>query len=91
MNSAAGRFLDADRIAVWTATEATYETQTALTGTGSPGVAKGVLAMIFLYTLAFNIGWNPLQVTYVIEILPYHLRAKVIPKNLHALWDLLTS
>ena len=33
--------------------------------------------MIFLYSLAFNIGWNPLQVTYVVEILPYHLRAKV--------------
>lgn len=32
--------------------------------------------MIFLYSLAFNIGWNPLQVTYVVEILPYHLRAK---------------
>ncbi|KAF4628325.1 hypothetical protein G7Y89_g9828 [Cudoniella acicularis] len=61
---------------VWTALEATYEQQTALSGAGSPGVAKGVLAMIFIYGLAFNIGWNPLQVTYVIEILPYHLRAK---------------
>ena len=35
------------------------------------------LSQIFLYTLAFNIGWSPLQVTYVVEILPYHLRAKV--------------
>ncbi|KAH8665140.1 putative sugar transporter [Tricladium varicosporioides] len=61
---------------VWTALEATYEQETALSGEGSPAVAKGVLAMIFLYSLAFNIGWNPLQVTYVIEILPYHLRAK---------------
>lgn len=33
--------------------------------------------MIFLCSLAYNIGWNPLQVTYVVEILPYHLRAKV--------------
>jgi hypothetical protein len=40
-------------------------------------VAKGILAMIFLYSLAYNIGWNPLQVTYVVEILPYYLRAKV--------------
>lgn len=32
--------------------------------------------MVFVYSLAYNIGWNPLQVTYVIEILPYHLRAK---------------
>lgn len=61
---------------VWTALEATYEISTNLTGSGSPSVAKGVLAIIFLYNLAFNIGWTPLQVTYVIEILPYHLRAK---------------
>ncbi|CAG8981521.1 hypothetical protein HYALB_00003094 [Hymenoscyphus albidus] len=61
---------------IWTALEATYEKQTANGGTANPAVAKGVLVMIFLYTLAFNIGWNPLQVTYVIEILPYHLRAK---------------
>lgn len=33
--------------------------------------------MIFLCSLAYNVGWNPLQVTYVVEILPYHLRAKV--------------
>ena len=62
---------------VWTALQATYDKQTANGGEGNPHVASGVLAMIFLYSLAFNIGWNPLQVTYVIEILPYHLRAKV--------------
>ena len=33
--------------------------------------------MIFLYSLAYNIGWGPLQVTYVVEILPYNLRARV--------------
>lgn len=43
---------------VWTALEATYEKSTDLDGTGSPGVAKGVLAMIFLYNLAYNIGWG---------------------------------
>ena len=32
--------------------------------------------MIFLYNAAFAIGWGPLQVTYVVEILPYNLRAK---------------
>ena len=62
---------------VWTALEATYEISTNLDGEGSPGVAKGVLAIIFLYYLAYNIGWGPLQVTYVVEILPYHLRARV--------------
>jgi hypothetical protein len=61
---------------VWTALEATYEISTSLSGSGNPNVARGVLAMIFLYNLAFNIGWTPLQVTYVIEILPYYLRAK---------------
>ena len=65
---------------VWTALQATYDKQTANGGEGNPHVASGVLAMIFLYSLAFNIGWNPLQVTYVIEILPYHLRAKVRKK-----------
>lgn len=62
---------------VWTALESTYEKSTALTGEGSDAVAKGVLAMIFLYNLAFAIGWGPLQVTYVVEILPYQLRARV--------------
>jgi len=66
---------------VWTALEATYEKSTDLTGEGSPGVAKGVLAMIFLYNLCFNIGWSPLQVTYVVEILPYQLRARVGPQQ----------
>ncbi|KAH9214696.1 general substrate transporter [Leptodontidium sp. 2 PMI_412] len=61
---------------IWTALEATYEKSTNLEGGGSKGVAKGVLAMIFLYNMAFSIGWGPLQVTYVVEILPYHLRAR---------------
>jgi len=62
---------------IWTGLQSTYEKQVDATGTGNPHVAKGVLAMIFLYSLAFNIGWTPLQVTYVVEILPYNLRARV--------------
>ncbi|KAH8660160.1 putative sugar transporter [Xylariales sp. PMI_506] len=61
---------------VWTALEATYEKQTDLTGTGSESYAKGVLAMICLYYVFFSVGWGPLQVTYVVEILPFKLRAK---------------
>ncbi|KAJ5485407.1 sugar transporter [Penicillium diatomitis] len=61
---------------VWTALEATYEIQTSLNGTGGDGYAKGVLAMIFLYTFFFSVGWTPLQVTYCIEILPFDLRAR---------------
>jgi len=62
---------------VWTGLQSTYEKQVDATGEGNPHIAKGVLAMIFLYSLAFNIGWTPLQVTYVVEILPYNLRARV--------------
>ncbi|KZL78159.1 hexose transporter [Colletotrichum tofieldiae] len=61
---------------IWTALQATYEKQTDLTGAGSPGLAKGVLAMIFLYNVTFTVGWGALQVTYVVEILPFNLRAK---------------
>ncbi|KAH8169852.1 sugar transporter domain-containing protein [Sarocladium implicatum] len=64
---------------VWTALEATYEKSTNLNedGTGGPsGVAKGVLAMIFLFNLFFTAGWGVLQVTYVVEILPFNLRAR---------------
>lgn len=61
---------------VWTALEATYEKQTGLDGSGGDGYAKGVLAMIFLYNFFFSIGWTPLQVAYVVEILPFNLRAR---------------
>ena len=66
----------ADYQTVWTGLQATYDSQIANGGEGNPAIARGVLAMIFLYSLSYNIGWNPLQVTYVVEILPYHLRAK---------------
>ncbi|KIL88267.1 lactose permease [Fusarium avenaceum] len=64
---------------VWTALEATYEMSTDLNedGTGGPsGIAKGVLAMIFLFNVFFTAGWGVLQVTYVVEILPFNLRAR---------------
>jgi hypothetical protein len=37
--------------------------------------------MIVLYNTFFAIGWGPLQVTYVVEILPYQLRARVNPSE----------
>ncbi|KAG5748788.1 hypothetical protein H9Q70_008538 [Fusarium xylarioides] len=64
---------------VWTALEETYEMSTDLNedGTGGPsGIAKGVLAMIFLFNVFFTAGWGVLQVTYVVEILPFNLRAR---------------
>lgn len=66
---------------VWTALEATYEKSTDLTGSGSPAIGKAVLAMIVLYNTFFAVGWGPLQVTYVVEILPYQLRARVNPSG----------
>ncbi|KAH6977362.1 putative sugar transporter [Ilyonectria sp. MPI-CAGE-AT-0026] len=73
MISTAGLFIV---YVIWTALQATYDKQVARDGTGDKGLAKGVLAMIFLYNFFFSIGWTPLQVTYVIEILPFNLRAR---------------
>lgn len=65
---------------VWTGLEATYEMSTSLRSSdgagGPPGIAKGVVALIFLYNMVFALGWGALQVTYVVEILPYQLRAR---------------
>ncbi|KAK6197041.1 putative hexose transporter [Scheffersomyces amazonensis] len=41
-------------------------------------LANGVLAMIFLYYLAYNFGANGLPYLYITEILPYSHRAKGI-------------
>lgn len=66
---------------VWTGMEATYEMSTNISTDadglpGQSGLAKGVVAMIFLYNMIFALGWGVLQVTYVVEILPYNLRAR---------------
>ncbi|CZT49535.1 related to hexose transporter protein [Rhynchosporium secalis] len=61
---------------IWTALMSSYEQSADPKSVKAKGLAKGVLAMIFLYNTAFSIGWGPLQVTYVVEILPYHLRAR---------------
>lgn len=57
--------------------EYTFEKQVEAGGAGSPTIGRAVLAMIFLYNASFNIAWAPLQVTYVVEILPFNLRARV--------------
>jgi hypothetical protein len=61
---------------IWTALQATYDKQVEATGKGSSALGSGVIAMIVLYNTSFNIGWTPLQVTYVVEILPFNLRAR---------------
>ncbi|KAJ5618983.1 hypothetical protein N7510_002967 [Penicillium lagena] len=43
---------------------------------GNPAAGHTVIAFIFLYYIAYNIGYSGLLVSYSSEILPYHLRAK---------------
>ncbi|KAI0139968.1 hexose transporter protein [Hypoxylon sp. NC0597] len=55
---------------LWTVFSARYA------DTQDPGMAKGVLVMIFLFYTAFNCGWQGLVIAYPVEILPYEIRAK---------------
>ncbi|KAG6863537.1 hypothetical protein C0991_005222, partial [Blastosporella zonata] len=43
---------------------------------GNQGAAHSVIAFIFLYYAAYDIAFSPLIVSYTLEILPFHLRAK---------------
>lgn len=61
---------------IWTALQATYDQQVDPEGNGGGPYAKAILAMIFLFGFVYSIGWTPLQVVYVIEILPFNLRAR---------------
>lgn len=67
---------------VWTALETQYGLSTDPNddGTGGPsGMAEGVVAMIlFLFQAIFAMGCGALQVTYVVEILPFSLRARCL-------------
>ncbi|PVH67680.1 hypothetical protein DL98DRAFT_662526 [Cadophora sp. DSE1049] len=47
-----------------------------ITGSHSAGIA--VIAFIFLYQLAYSIGYNALTYVYLVEIFPYFVRAKGI-------------
>lgn len=66
---------------IWTALQSTFEKQVDAGGEGSAAIGRAILAMVFLYNACFNIAWAPLQVTYVVEILPYNLRARVSPSQ----------
>ncbi|THV00456.1 general substrate transporter [Dendrothele bispora CBS 962.96] len=43
---------------------------------GSPDAAHSVIAFLFLFYAAYDIAFTPLIVSYTVEILPFHLRAK---------------
>ncbi|KAI5887242.1 general substrate transporter [Schizophyllum commune H4-8] len=43
---------------------------------GTDAAAHAVVAFIFLFYAAYDIAYSPLIVSYTVEILPFHLRAK---------------
>jgi len=47
---------------------------------GSPNNAAGkaVLGFIFIFNGIFNLIWQPIQVVYIIEIMPLSLRARAL-------------
>ena len=56
----------------WTIASANYaETQ-------SKGSSIGVVFLIFLYSPAYNVGYNALTYTFLVELFPFHVRAKGI-------------
>lgn len=54
----------------WTIASARY----AMTGDQASSTA--VIAFIFLYSPAYNIGYNALSYTFLVELFPYHVRSK---------------
>ncbi|KAJ7174872.1 general substrate transporter [Mycena filopes] len=46
--------------------------------TGSKSASKAVLAFIFLYSPAYNLGYNALTYAFLVELFPFHARAKGI-------------
>jgi len=43
---------------------------------GNQSAAHAFIAMVFLYSFAYDIAYTPLLVSYTVEILPYQIRAK---------------
>ncbi|KAJ7915248.1 general substrate transporter [Mycena leptocephala] len=43
---------------------------------GDTNAARGMIAFLALYNMAYNLAFSPLVVTYTLEILPYNIRAK---------------
>lgn len=46
------------------------------TRTANAGAGKGVIAMIWLYSISYAFAWSGLLVAYTVEILPFKLRAR---------------
>ncbi|KAF9234364.1 major facilitator superfamily domain-containing protein [Melanogaster broomeanus] len=56
----------------WTVASEEYER------TQSKASSQAVLALIFLYSPAYNMGFNALTYTFLVELFPFHVRAKGI-------------
>ncbi|KIJ69835.1 hypothetical protein HYDPIDRAFT_78057 [Hydnomerulius pinastri MD-312] len=56
----------------WTVASAEYAR------TKSQGSSRAVLAFIFLYSPAYNLGYNALTYTFLVELFPFHVRARGI-------------
>ncbi|EKM79799.1 hypothetical protein AGABI1DRAFT_56992 [Agaricus bisporus var. burnettii JB137-S8] len=56
----------------WTIASARYSI------TNNQASSRAVIAFIFLYSPAYNIAYNALSYTYLVELFPYHTRAKGI-------------
>ncbi|KAH7926788.1 general substrate transporter [Leucogyrophana mollusca] len=56
----------------WTISSAEYAR------TGSKASSRAVLAFIFLYSPAYNLAYNALTYTFLVELFPFHVRARGI-------------
>ncbi|KAI0758217.1 hexose transporter [Fomes fomentarius] len=56
----------------WTIASARYAI------TGSQEASRAVIAFIFLYSPAYNLAFNALTYTFLVELFPFHARAKGI-------------
>jgi len=56
----------------WTISSAEYSR------TGSKASSRAVLAFIYMYSPAYNIGYNALTYTFLVELFPFHVRARGI-------------
>lgn len=57
---------------IWTALAARNQQ----TEEGNKGLGIGVVVMVFVFYAFYNFAMNPLPIAYVLEVLPYTLRAK---------------
>ncbi|KAF7554208.1 hypothetical protein G7Z17_g3047 [Cylindrodendrum hubeiense] len=59
---------------IWTAISARNEQQNY----ENSGLGIGIVAMIFIFFFFYNIAMNPIPMAYILEVLPFTLRAKGI-------------